>query len=85
MVCLQPAPVNLLAFAQTSRIHQVGTAISHSVLLLQNSMFCNQCEPNGSLGCVQWFVMSQGLLGLCCLIETRDRIEIITLTATSFE
>ena len=39
MVCLQPAPVNLLAFAQTSRIHQVGTAISHSVLLLQNSMF----------------------------------------------
>ena len=56
MVCLQPAPVNLLAFAQTSRIHQVGTAISHSALLLQNSMFCNHCEPNGSLGCVQWCV-----------------------------
>ena len=29
--------------------------------------------------------MSQGLLGLCCLIETRDRIEGITLTAVLFE
>ena len=28
--------------------------------------------------------MSQGLLGLCCLIETRDRIEIITLAAIFF-
>ena len=31
-------------------------------------------------GCV-----SQGLLGLCCLIDTRDRIERITLTAVLFE
>ena len=30
-------------------------------------------------------VMSQGLLGLFCLIETRDRIEIITRTALLFE
>ena len=29
--------------------------------------------------------MSQGLLGLCCLIETRGHIEIITLTAVLFE
>ena len=29
--------------------------------------------------------MSQGLLGLCCLIETRDRIERITLTAVLFK
>ena len=26
-------------------------------------------------------IISQGLLGLCCLIETRDHIEIITITA----
>ena len=32
-----------------------------------------------------WMVMSQGLLGLCCLIETRDRIERITLTAVLFD
>ena len=30
-------------------------------------------------------LMSQGLLGLCCLIETRDCIERITLTAVLFE
>ena len=29
-------------------------------------------------------VMSQGLLGLCCSIETRDCIERITLTAVLF-
>ena len=29
--------------------------------------------------------MSQGLLGLCCLIETRDRIERITWTAVLFD
>ena len=29
--------------------------------------------------------MSQGLLGLCCLIETRDRIERFTLTAVLFD
>ena len=29
-------------------------------------------------------VMSQDLLGLCCLIETRDRIKIITITAVLF-
>ena len=29
--------------------------------------------------------MSQGLLGLCCSIETRDCIEIITITAVLFE
>ena len=31
-----------------------------------------------------WFV-SQGLLGLCCSIETRDRIEISNRTAVLFE
>ena len=30
-------------------------------------------------------LMSQGLLGLCCSIETRDRVEIITITAVLFE
>ena len=30
-------------------------------------------------------LLSQGLLGLCCSIETRDRIERITLTAVLFE
>ena len=30
-------------------------------------------------------LMSQGLLGLCCSIETIDRIERITLTAVLFE
>ena len=30
-------------------------------------------------------LMSQGLLGLCCSIETRDRIERITLTAVLFD
>ena len=30
-------------------------------------------------------IMSQDLLGLCCLIETRDRIERITLTAVLFD
>ena len=30
-------------------------------------------------------IMSQGLLGLCCSIETRDHIEIITITAVLFE
>ena len=29
--------------------------------------------------------MSQGLLGLCCLIESRDRIEISNITAVLFE
>ena len=29
--------------------------------------------------------LSQGLLGLCCSIETRDHIEIITITAVLFE
>ena len=29
--------------------------------------------------------MSQGLLGLCCSIETRDCIERITLTAVLFD
>ena len=29
--------------------------------------------------------LSQGLLGLCCSIETRDRIERITLTAVLFD
>ena len=29
--------------------------------------------------------LSQGLLGLCCSIETRDHIEIITRTAVLFE
>ena len=29
--------------------------------------------------------VSQGLLGLCCSIETRDRIEIITITAVLFD
>ena len=29
--------------------------------------------------------MSQSLLGLCCSIETRDRIERITLTAVLFD
>ena len=29
--------------------------------------------------------MSQGLLGLCCSIETRDCMERITLTADLFE
>ena len=32
-----------------------------------------------------WGGLSQGLLGLCCLIETRDRIERITLTAVLFD
>ena len=32
----------------------------------------------------EYMQMSQGLLGLCCLIETRDRIERITLTAVLF-
>ena len=31
------------------------------------------------------FLLSKGLLGLCCLIETRDCIERITLTAVLFE
>ena len=30
-------------------------------------------------------LMSQGLLGLCCSIETRDCIEISTITAVLFE
>ena len=30
-------------------------------------------------------LVSQGLLGLCCSIETRDHIERITLTAVLFE
>ena len=30
-------------------------------------------------------VLSQGILGLCCLIETRDHIEIITRTALLFK
>ena len=29
-------------------------------------------------------VMSQDLLGLCCLIETRDHIKVITITAVLF-
>ena len=37
-----------------------------------------------SMGLLLIFV-SQGLLGLCCSIETRDRIEIITITAVLFE
>ena len=36
-------------------------------------------RPNGNV------LLSQGLLGLCCSIETRDRIEIITITAVLFE
>ena len=35
--------------------------------------------------CTLYDNMSQGLLGLCCSIETRDRNEIITLTAALFE
>ena len=33
----------------------------------------------------QFGLMSQGLLGICCSIETRDHIEIITITAVLFE
>ena len=29
--------------------------------------------------------LSQGLLGLCCSIETRDHVEIITITAVLFD
>ena len=29
--------------------------------------------------------LSQGLQGLCCSIETKDHIEIITITAVLFE
>ena len=37
-----------------------------------------------ALGSANALVLSQGLLGLCCSIETRDRIERITLTAVLF-
>ena len=30
-------------------------------------------------------LMSQSLLGLCCSIETRDRVEIIIITAVLFD
>ena len=47
------------------------------------------CLPRGEVsalgGVCLGGCMSQGLLGLCCLIETRDHIEIITITAVLFE
>ena len=41
--------------------------------------------PEEKLDITLVYVMSQGLLGLCCSIETRDCIERITLTAVLFE
>ena len=40
--------------------------------------FRDVCAKRGGYGTVR------GLLGLCCSIETRDRIEIITITAVLF-
>ena len=58
-----------------------------SQLLIQQLLhtYGKMCTTTTSLSDISWHLMSQGLLGLCCLIETRDRIERITLTAVLFE
>ena len=49
-----------------------------------NSVRIKRARPVINL-LVKLVVLSQGLLGLCCSIETRDHIEIITITAVLFE
>ena len=45
----------------------------------------NRAQKCSILGDQNLWLMSQGLLGICCWIETRDRIERITLTAALFD
>ena len=51
--------------------------------------YCTNCIVTGILNLILMIevyeFLSQGLLGLCCPIETRDHIERITLTAVLFE
>ena len=75
--------LSILALADTSKFCK-------SLLLIQvwKMVYCEPQENRSAnmLECRMCIVLlSQGLLGLCCSIKTRDRIKIITLTAVLFE
>ena len=55
----------------------------HFFLFILVSRIFLRGTPTPKSECVN-LLLSQDLLGLCCLIETRDRIERITLTAVLF-
>ena len=61
--------------------------LDHCRVSLRSNVDIQKLREGEVIDCVYGLIhkMSQGLLGLCCSIETRDRIEIITITAVLFE
>ena len=54
-------------------------------LAMRKVMLLTSCREFFKVENISNLYMSQGLLGLCCSIETRDRIAIITITAVLFK
>ena len=82
--CIRPSgSVDMNAICYNVSQWEVQLLFDNFLLELIFLFFSQYVCPGFDL--VFFLQMSQALLGLCCLIETRDRIEIISITAVLFE